>query len=326
MQAFGLNGMLQDPLVMVFAVAAIAILVGGFLLTGGKGNQQARMRARMQALAAGSIGALDLEAVNEQATELLRKQPVSNKSLLQNKLAQAGGAKVVPLMILTGICSATLVVGIATFAISPPWFFNLVIGGGGFLVGAVTMLRRRVANRQRAFLNGFPDAIDLIVRAVRAGIPVNETLSLVAAEAAPPVCDEFRAIVEDIAIGVDLQDACINATRRIGVPDFNFFVVSLMLQRETGGHLAETLDNLSTVVRRRKEMRLKIKALTSEGRISAKILSGMPVLTIAAIAAMQPDYMLPLIEDPTGRLMVTGASLSIAFGVFLTYRMTRISV
>jgi len=325
MQAFALSAMLQDPIVMAFALGAVAILLVVLMLPGGKGNQKARMRARMQALAAGTTGTLDLVGDNDQTAELLRKRPVTNKSALQNKLAQAGGGKVIPLMILAGICVAILVVAIATFAISPPWFFNLAIGIGAFLIGALGMLKNRVAKRQHAFLDNFPDAIDLIVRAVRAGIPVNETLHLVADEGAPPVSDEFRAIAEEIAVGVDLSDACVNATHRIGIPDFNFFVVSLLLQRETGGHLAETLDNLSTVVRGRKEMRLKVKALTSEGRISAKILSAMPIVTIAAIFAIRPEYMLPLFNDPTGRLMLTGAGLSIAFGVFLTYRMTRIS-
>lgn len=324
MQAGSLGAMLQDPMVMAFALAVMTILLVGLLLPGGKGNQKARLRTRMRALA-GTNGALDLVNDNDQSADLLRKRPLTNKSALQNKLAQAGGAKVIPFMILTGICVAILVVSIATFAISPPWFFNLVIGIGAFLVGALGMLKNRVAKRQYAFLDSFPDAIDLIVRAVRAGIPVNETLNLVADEGAAPVSDEFRAIAEEMAVGVDLSDACINATHRIGIPDFNFFVVSLLLQRETGGHLAETLENLSTVVRGRKEMRLKVKALTSEGRISAKILSAMPVLTIAAIFSIRPEYMLPLFSDPTGRLMLTGASLSIAFGVFLTYRMTRIS-
>ncbi len=324
MQAFGLTTMLQDPMILAFAIAVVAVvLVLGLTMSGGNGNQKARLQRRMAELASG--GALDLVSDNEQVTELLRKKPVSNKSALQNKLAQAGGTKIVPLMVLAGIIAALLVVAIATFAISPPWFLSLALAIGGFLFGASAMLKRRIGTRQLAFLDAFPDAIDLIVRAVRAGIPVNETLGLVASEGSAPVSDEFRTIAEEIAVGVDLQDACTNAVHRIGVPDFNFFVVSLLLQRETGGHLAETLDNLSNVVRRRKEMRLKINALTSEGRISAKILSGMPLVTIGAIAVLQPDYMLPMLEDPLGRMILTGAGLSIAFGVFLTYRMTRIA-
>ena len=324
MSAFGLNNLAQDPLFLAFAIAIVAVgLVLGLTLTGGNGNHKARLQRRMQDLVNG--GGFDLIADDEQTAELLRKKPISDKSAIQNKLAQAGGTKVVPLMILAGICMALLVVAIATFAINPPWFLKLVLAVGGFLIGANTLLKRRIAKRQTAFLDAFPDAIDLIVRAVRAGIPVNETLGLVATEGSAPVSDEFRTIAEEIAVGVDLGDACTNAVHRIGIPDFNFFVVSLMLQRETGGHLAETLDNLSNVVRRRKEMRLKIRALTSEGRISAKILSGMPLVTIAAIAALQPEYMLPMLDDPLGRLILTGAGLSIAFGVFLTYRMTRIS-
>ena len=134
---------------------------------------------------------------------------------------------------------------------------------------------------------------------------------------------EFRDIAEQTSLGIDMGDALKTAAQRITISDFNFFVVSLLLQRETGGGLAETLENLSNVVRRRKELRLKIKALTSEGRISAKIVAGIPLLAIGALMVMRPDYLSPLINDPTGRVLLATGIGSIFFGMFVINRLTR---
>ncbi|MBP2301109.1 type II secretion system F family protein [Azospirillum picis] len=173
------------------------------------------------------------------------------------------------------------------------------------------------------FLDHLPDAIDLVVRATRAGVPVSEAIVAAGQETEEPVRSEFRRVADAVSIGVDLKDALREAALRIRLPDFDFFVVALIVQRETGGQLAETLGNLSDILRKRKDMRLKVKALTAEGRMSAYIVTSLPFVTGGMIFAIDPSYMLILFRDPVGHMLLLGAAGCLGAGTFAIGRMTR---
>ena len=176
-----------------------------------------------------------------------------------------------------------------------------VLAGAGIPHMAVNFfIKKRTAN----FNAKFPDAIELLVRGLRSGLPVTETLGVVATEIPGPVGQEFRGVVERIKIGRTMEEALQETADRLGTPEFQFFVITLAIQRETGGNLAETLSNLADVLRKRSQMKLKIKAMSSESKASAYIVGSLPFIVFALVWWMNPSYLAPFFEDD--RLIVAG--------------------
>ena len=161
-----------------------------------------------------------------------------------------------------------------------------------------------VKRRLRLFYVRFPDAIELLVRGLRSGLPISETLQLVASEVAGPVGQEFRTVVDKIKIGRTMDSALQDTADRLGTPEFQFFTITLQIQRETGGNLAETLSNLATVLRQRAQMKLKIKAMSSESKASAYIIGSLPFIVFFLIWQINPTYMMPFFSNP--QLMIVG--------------------
>jgi tight adherence protein B len=233
---------------------------------------------------------------------------------LEAALAAAGNRIGLPQLVLTGIAAA----GAISLAVRFMGFNSvLVIGlGGAAAVAAPRFLLRFAQLRyQRRFLDVFPDAIDLIVRAVKAGLPALDAIDLAAREIAAPVGTEFQRVLDDTRIGVAMADALNRAADRIRVPDFRFFVASIVLQRRTGGGLAETLVNLSTLIRQRRALRLKARALTAESKASAAVISIMPVVAGAGLYLVKPDMMALLFADHRGRFMMGVALVSLLLGI-----------
>jgi len=177
---------------------------------------------------------------------------------------------------------------------------GLLIGAGVPHMAVGFFMKRRTAQ----FNARFPDAIDLLVRGLRSGLPVTETLAVVAQEIPGPVGIEFKGIIERIKIGRSMEEAMQESADRLGIAEFNFFVIALAIQRETGGNLAETLSNLSDVLRKRAQMKLKIKAMSSESKASAYIVGSLPFIVFVLIYWVNPTYIGGFFEDD--RLIVTG--------------------
>lgn len=160
---------------------------------------------------------------------------------------------------------------------------------------------RLIKKRVDKFTSKFPDALELLVRGLRSGLPITETLGVVASEVPGPVGEEFRMINERIRIGRTMEAALQETADRLGTPEFQFFVITLAIQRETGGNLAETLSNLATVLRGRAQMKLKIRAMSSESKASAYIIGALPFLVFGLICYINYGYMAPFFTpDPTG--------------------------
>jgi Flp pilus assembly protein TadB len=182
--------------------------------------------------------------------------------------------------------------------------------------GAPALLIQLVKSRyQRQFLDIFPDALDLIVRAVKAGLPAPEAIELASRESRPPVGTEFARMLDELRIGTDTEDVLQRAAERIGVPDFQFFVVSLLLQRQTGGGIAETLANLSTIIRQRKALRQKARALSAEAQASAAIVATTPFIAGVGLFLVNRQLMSTLFIDPRGRFMLGLAIAGLLSGV-----------
>ena len=157
-------------------------------------------------------------------------------------------------------------------------------------------------------------------------MPVTECIKAVGRELAEPVGAEFRRITDEVKFGAKMNDALWAAAHRLDIPEFKFFVVSLSVQQETGGNLAETLANLSDILRRRRQMKLKIKAMSSEAKASAMILGSLPFIMFCIIYMMNPDYESLLFTDPRGRLILGGGLVAMAMGVFVMSRMVRFEI
>ncbi len=173
-------------------------------------------------------------------------------------------------------------------------------------------LNKKLAKRNETFVNQFPDAIDMIVRSVRSGHPLNTSFRMISDNMEPPIATEFRQVVDEVAYGRTLVEALIRLSHRIDEPDLNFFVVVLSVQQETGGNLAEVLSNLSNVIRKRKQLRLRIKAMTSEGRATGYVLGGLPVVVFAALFFLSPGYLDPLMYTIPGNIIL-GASIFLIY-------------
>ena len=170
-------------------------------------------------------------------------------------------------------------------------------------------IKRRVAK----FTKNFPDAIELLVRGLRSGLPITETLGVVASEIPGPVGAEFRQVSDKMKIGRTMDTALQETADRLGTPEFQFFVITLQIQRETGGNLAETLSNLAEVLRKRMQMKLKIKAMSSESKASAYIIGALPFIVFFLILQINPAYMTQFFVDP--RLIATGLGGMVWMGI-----------
>ncbi|MBN8543987.1 MAG: type II secretion system F family protein [Alphaproteobacteria bacterium] len=185
---------------------------------------------------------------------------------------------------------------------------------------------RAVRKRNRQFLDQFPDALDMIVRSVRSGFPLTTALQMLADNSQSPVKEEFRQVVDELGMGRNLNQALARLAVRINEPDIRFFVVVLTVQQETGGNLAEIINNLSSIIRKRKQLRHKIRAMTSEGRATAWVLGLLPVFVFCALYAMQPTYLMPFFTDPIGMMMFGTALGLLGICVFVVKQMIDVEI
>lgn len=182
------------------------------------------------------------------------------------------------------------------------------------------------ARRQKKFLAVFPDAIDLIVRGLKSGLPVTESMAAVGREMEDPMGTEFRLVCDSVRFGRQLEDVLWETAKRLQMPEFNFFVISLSIQRETGGNLGETLANLSDILRRRRQMRQKIKAMSSEAKASAYILGSLPFIMFLLVYFLNNDYASGLYGDPRGVMMIGAGLISLLMGIAVMAKMVRFEI
>jgi tight adherence protein B len=229
-------------------------------------------------------------------------------------------------LILSGTAAAVVVIGFATRAMGLNPALAIVLGGAAAAAAPAVLLRLAQSRYQRRFLDVFPDALDLLGRAVTAGLPVADAMEVAAREIPPPVGIEFERTLDEMRIGVEQQEALERTAERVRVPDFRFYIVALALQRRTGGSLAETLGNLSNLIRRRKEIRLKTRALTAESRTSATVLAIIPFVFMALLSLINPALFSTLLDDPRGRFMLALALIGIVTGIAVMFWMIRRSL
>jgi len=191
-------------------------------------------------------------------------------------------------------------------------------GGFGLPRWALNFLKNR---REKNFLRALPDAVDVIVRGIKAGLPLFDSIKVVAADAPEPLKSEFLAIIETQAIGMPLGEACARLFERMPVPEANFFGIVIAIQQKSGGNLSEALGNLSKVLRDRKKMAEKIQAMSMEAKASAAIIGSLPPIVMLLVYLSTPDYISLLWTHPTGQLMLCGCVIWMSIGVFVMKKM-----
>ena len=202
------------------------------------------------------------------------------------------------------------------------WFVAPLVAAA-FLLAPRMWLRRAQVKAEKKFMSVFPDAIDMVVRMLRAGLPITAAIRSISREASPPVDMVFAMLNEQVEIGVPLDEALETIGGRIGLPDFRFFAVAVSLQSATGGNLASTLEILTDIMRKRRAVRLKAQAATAEVRLSAYVLGALPFFVVGVLLVVNPSYLAPLVKDPRGNLIVAVASFSLLIAFFSMRQMMR---
>lgn len=206
--------------------------------------------------------------------------------------------------------------------------FMLAFFGGLFIAVAVPhfVINFLIGRRLKQFNANFPDAIELMVRGLRSGLPITETLGIVAGEIPGPVGIEFRSVADKMKIGRTMEAALQETSDRLGTAEFQFFVITLAIQRETGGNLAETLSNLADVLRKRGQMKLKIKAMSSESKASAYIIGSLPFVVFGLVSMVNPHYMAGFFTDQRLIIAGLGGLCWMGIGVFIMAKMINFEI
>ncbi|MDP9056571.1 MAG: type II secretion system F family protein [Pseudomonadota bacterium] len=223
--------------------------------------------------------------------------------------ALLGVAVMALLMFKTGSLLLSLGVGL-TVGLGLP---HLVVG---------SLIKRRLL----AFTGKFPDAIELLVRGLRSGLPISETLGIVSSEVPGPVGEEFKLVTERMKIGRAMEDALQDSADRLNMSEFSFFCITLAIQRETGGNLAETLANLADVLRKRAQMKLKIRAMSSESKASAYIIGALPFIVFALVYWSNPEYLGGFFKDDRLIIAGLGGMVWMSIGVFIMAQMINFEI
>lgn len=317
----------------VFAVLLLAL--SSFDLLGGDDKQ---MRRRIDQIvdpraASSQDAATPMESVRRNMSDSkiasidrLMKGILPNIGLLRQRLERSGWPLKIGDFLL--ICTALWLV--TAFILWLTLGYSIVINLlAGFTVGfglPHVIIGRQITKRTKKFSALLPEALDLIVRGVRSGLPVSETMKTIAEEISDPVGSEFQRISDQMRIGVSMDEAMWATAKRLQIAEFNFLVISMSIQQETGGNLAEILENLSNMVRRREQMRLKVKAMSSEARASAMIIGSLPFIMCALISFINPRYMSTLFVDPRGWVMIAMGLTSLLVGIFIMAKMVRFEI
>jgi tight adherence protein B len=248
------------------------------------------------------------------------------RDLLAARLARTGRAMTIGqyALVIVGVAAVSTsgLVAFTPVGAAPCALVGLFLGTALPHLVVSRLGKRRVA----AFIALFPDAIDLMVRALRSGLPISEAIVGAAHEIADPVGCELRLVESGMRIGRDLEALLWDIAKRIDTPEFRFFIIALSVQRETGGNLGETLANLADALRRRRQMRAKIHAMSSETRATTMILGGLPVVVIGLLMLTSPGYLAPLFHDVRGFCVDGAAVAMLVIGVTIMNKMARFEI
>jgi len=260
------------------------------------------------------------EQVEETLKDLELRQRKNARPTLSQRIEQAGLSWSIRQYVLISAAMGIVAFG-AVFGTGLGLLSALGFGfaaGFGLPFWLLSYLKKR---RETKFLAVFPDAVDVIVRGIKSGLPLLDSLKVIAAESQEPVKSEFKAILETQAIGMPIGEACGKLYQRMPLPEANFFAIVIAIQQKAGGNLSEALGNLSKVLRERKKMKAKIQAMSMEAKASAAIIGSLPPMVMGLVWITSPTYIELLWTHPTGQLMLVCSAMWMSMGVFVMKKM-----
>jgi len=332
----------MDGNVILISVLLTTLL--GLLVAAFAGPSPERARKRRVALIRGRHSESAEALLEARMRKVISNRPTGNEakilvSLIPNpdnlaKRIRMTGRKWTLSQYMTACAVTFLLIAAFLMLRGFPFLFAMMIGLAAGLGLPHWWIGRLINKRINQFNAKFPDALELLTRGLRSGLPIAETLGVVSNEIPGPVGEEFKLITERIKIGRTMEQALQETADRLGTPEFQFFVITLAIQRETGGNLAETLSNLATVLRQRAQMKLKIRAMSSESKASAYIIGALPFLVFGMICYINFNYMKPFFTpDPVGlfglgtmQVVGIGGMCWMAIGAFIMAQMVNFEI
>ena len=319
-------------LVLMIAGAVALLLVAAF--TGVDKNYLRRLeRAKGNLEASGDKnkeGAVNVRLSTSYsdiaAVDQLIRNVLPRPEMLRERLKRAAVKFSLGTYLVISLLIGAVAFGIAQVLALTPLAANILIGIGAGVGLPHIVISHMIKRRQTKFLNFFPDAIELMVRGIKSGLPISESITNVGTEIQDPVGEEFRIITDAVKFGRTLEEAMWEAANRLDLQEFKFFTISLAVQAETGGNLAETLTNLGDVLRGRRQLKLKIKALSSEAKASAMIIGVLPFVMGGLIYLVNPDYIMKLFIDPRGHVLLGIGLCSFVIGIGVMIKMVKFEI
>lgn len=260
------------------------------------------------------------DQVEETLKELDARHAKNKRVPLAVKISQAGLTWSKQRFLVTAVCLGAG--GFLAFLMTGTGILPAL--GVGFAAGfglpfwILSFLKKR---REAKFLNAFPDAVDIIVRGIKSGLPLMDCLRVIVSDAPEPVRSEFRTIIESQTVGLPLGEACLKLYERMPVAEANFFGIVILIQQKAGGNLSEALGNLSRVLRDRKKMKAKIQSMSMEAKASGGIIASLPIVVMALVYITSPDYISLLWTDKMGNLLLAGSAIWMSIGVIVMRKM-----
>lgn len=321
--------------VFIFAGIGMSLLIVliGAAFSGGRQHKTRKRRAASFARYGSKNGA---GSVNETTVRRTRPQEkawlawliarLPRREKLLERIEQTGRSISISTLILFAILVTLGAAALLHFTLGFSGLIAVVLSPAIGIGSVSMMLNTLAAKRSAKFTADFPDAIDLMVRGLKSGLPTGETIASISREFSGPVGEEFKRITEAVRFGTTLDEALWQASRRLSTPELRFFAITLSIQQETGGNLAETLANLSDILRRRRAMKLKIRALSSEARASAYILGSLPFVMFALLFFINHDYVMMLFNDPRGTTALGVGGALLGTGAATMFKMVRFKI
>jgi tight adherence protein B len=259
--------------------------------------------------------------LQESLTQLEERERQRRRKLTLRVMLSQAGLEASPRVFYMFSVILGLIIGIGVMIAGVPWYVAIIAGIAGFLGLPRWLLKFLRKRRQNVFLNDFADAIDIMVRGLKSGLPVNDAMKVIASETPAPVGPEFLEIVEGQRVGISIDQGIERMYERMPLAEVNFLSIVMNIQSKTGGNLSEALNNLSKVLRDRKKMKAKIVAMSQEAKASAAIIGSLPFIIMGALTVLNPTYLNPLWDTTLGNIMVIGSGVWMVLGILVMRKM-----
>ena len=331
-----------DPIVLgivlLVAISAGAVCYG---LLFSRMETEKKAASRVSRVASAELDKQSVKAARDRVQEMSKRRKSMQDNLKDLEKRQQENAKK-KLTLKSRLTQAGLSITPGRFYMFSA-IFGFILMFVAFLAGAPTMvvlglpvvaglglprwiLGFLIKRRQNKFLDEFPNALDVIVRSIKSGLPLNDAIRLIANEGKEPVKGEFRRVVESQQIGLSVPDACTRMGNHMPLQEVNFFAIVIAIQSQAGGNLSEAIGNLSKVLRERKKMKAKVKALSMEAKASAVIIGALPFIVATLVYMTSPQYMMVLFTDPRGHLIMGASAVWMSIGIFVMRNMVNFDI